>query len=267
MRAPASMSLATSLSSHPSFAGLVAGVTFASLAMCACSGASTSSFPDPDLPEAAPPLAETNGEAGSFFDGSLVQEAATALCDPQSVAGFEPAWTPPETWKQKVCTGAQISAFYAACLTPPISKAACQAFVSESGACAACLQSEDTAPTASAVVWHQHDAYWTVNVAGCIAEALSDPSGTGCGASYAAAIACRQASCNACWEGQGTTTTFAEFSTCEEQAGQSTCLTYATAVPDVCGDLSQGPGSACMPAAGATAEDAFMQIAPLFCGP
>jgi hypothetical protein len=233
----------------------------------ACSGANPDVFPDPDVHEAAPPPSEINGEAGSFFDGSLIQEAAAAICDPQSVAGFKPAWTAPEAWKPSACTATQISGFYAACLTPPISTSACKAFVAHNGTCSACLQTEDTTPAAGAIVWHEHDAYWTVNVAGCIARATGDPSGSGCGASYAAAIACRQQSCNACWAGQGATTTFAEFSACEQQAGQSTCLSFAQAVPAACGDLSQGPGSVCMPPSGATAQDAYMQIAPLFCGP
>ena len=249
----------TSLSWFASFA-LAGG-----LALVGCSGASASSFPNPNLPEAAAPPSEVNGDAGTF-GGNLVQEAAAAICDPQSVAGFQPAWTPPEAWKQTVCTATQISGFYAACLTPPIDETTCKAFVAANTSCSACLQTEDTAPAAGAIVWHEHDAYWTVNVAGCLARATGDSTATGCGGSYSAAIACRQASCNACWQGQGTTTTFAEFSMCEQQAGQSTCAAFAQAVPAACGNIAQGPGSVCMPPSGATAQGAFMQIAPLFCG-
>jgi len=239
--------------------------TFAALALAGCSGANPNVFPTPPVDSGTTP-SEMNGDAGTFdFDGALINEAPAAICDPQSVSGWKPTWTPPETWKQSVCTMTQISSFYAACLTPPIVTATCQAFVTANASCTSCLQTEDTAPTAGAIVWHEKDAYWTVNVAGCIAQATGDTSGTGCGGSYAAAIACRQASCNACWEAQGTTTTFAEFSTCEEQAGASTCSTYAEAVPNVCGNLSTSPAGVCMPASGATAQDAFMQVAPLFC--
>jgi hypothetical protein len=255
------------LSSFTSVAVPFAAVTVTALfALAGCSGASDSVFPKADLPDSGTPLSETNEDAGSFFDGNLVQEAAATICDPQSIAGFKPTWTPPETWKQTACAAAQISGFYAACLTPPIDETTCKAYVAANSTCSACLQTEDTAPTSGAIVWHEHDAYWTVNVAGCLARATGDSSATGCGGSYSAAIACRQASCNACWAGQGTTTTFAEFSMCEQQAGESTCATYAAAVPAACGDISQGPGSVCMPASGATAQDAFMQIAPLFCG-
>ncbi len=259
------------LSSLPSVAVPFAAVVVTALTtlstMAGCSGASDSVFPKADLPDSGTPLSETNGDAGNLFEGgTLVQEAAATVCDPQSIAGFKPAWTPPETWKQSACAATQISGFYAACLTPPIDETTCKTFVAANSTCSACLQTEDTAPTAGAIVWHEHDAYWTVNVAGCLAQATGDSSATGCGGSYSAAIACRQASCNACWAGQGTTTTFAEFSTCEQQAGESTCATYAAAVPSSCGNISKGPGSVCMPAQGATAQDAFMQIAPLFCG-
>jgi hypothetical protein len=254
------------LSTSPWCVGLLSIAS--SLALFACSGVSANVFPNPPEQDSAPPLSETNSEAGTFdFDGSLLHEAAPAICDPQAVGAFKPQWVPPEAWKQNVCLTSDISGYYAACLTPPIAQATCNAFIAAHSACSACLATTDTAPTAGAIVWHENDAYWTVNVAGCIARATGDPSGTGCGASYAAAIACRQQSCNACWAGQGTTTTFAEFSKCEEQSGQSTCATFADAVPAACGNLSQGKGSVCMPPSGSTAQEAFMVVAPLFCGP
>jgi hypothetical protein len=234
-------------------------------ALCACSGVGPDTFPSPPASDASPP---TNGDDA---DLSIPPEAgadasASSICTPQSVPGFQPSWTPPEPWKQNVCTTAQLSGFYAACLTPPIDATTCQSFVQQNANCASCLQSQENASSAAAVVWHESNRYWTVNVAGCIADATGDVSAGGCGASYAAAIACRQQSCNACWAGQGTTTTFEEFSQCESQAGQTTCQPFAQAVPAKCGDLSKGPASVCMPAPGATAKDAYMQVAPLFCG-
>ena len=50
------------------------------------------------------------------------------------------------------------------------------------------------------------------------------------------------------------------------QPGATTCQTYANAVPAKCGTLDKSPASVCMPPSSATAQDAFMQIAPLFCG-
>ncbi len=237
------------------------------VAMCACSGADPNQFPAGPKDAAPPPI--TNGDAGSFGTeaGSFGNPPpSTATCTPQSLGGFSPKWTPPEPWKQKACSSTQISGFYAACLTPPISSQTCSAFVQANTSCATCLQSQDTDATAAAVVWHEHDAYWTVNVAGCIANAMGDPSANGCGAAYAAAISCRQQSCNACWAAQGTTATFQEFATCEQQAGSSTCSTYASAVPTACGDLATSAAGVCMPQSGATAQTAFMQVAPLFCG-
>lgn len=243
-------------------------VTFviASLAVCGCSGADPNQFPAGPKDAAPPPI--TNGDAGSFQNdgGTFGNPPTTTICNPQSVSGFTPKWTPPEPWKQKSCSSTQISGFYAACLTPPISAQACGAFVQANGACATCLQSQDTDTTAAAIVWHEHEAYWTVNIAGCIANAMGDATGTGCGAAYSAAIACRQQSCNACWAAQGTTTTFQQFATCEQQAGSSTCSTFANAVPTACGDIGTSPAGVCMPQSGATAQEAYMQVAPLFCG-
>jgi len=241
-------------------------VSVAAIALCACSGIGPGNiFPAP-LPEAAPPAVD-NGDAGDLVNGPGMETGSLtpAICDPASVASFQPAWQAPEAWKQNVCSMTQISGFYTACLTPPISSAACQAFVQANGTCAPCLQSQETAATAAAVVWHEQDRYWTVNVAGCIAQATGDATTAGCGAAYGAAIACRQSSCNACWQAQGSSATFQEFSDCESLAGSTTCQTYAQAVPAKCGTLSNGPASVCMPSSSATAQDAYMLIAPLFC--
>lgn len=247
---------------------LVAGILplGAVVVVCACSGTNPNVFPDP--PDSGPWEQPTGPEAGDLFDGgSLFADAkSTAICVPQAVSGFAPAWTPPEAWKQGVCTMAQIQSFYTACLTPPISGTTCDAFVKANTTCAPCLQLTDTAPQAAAIVWHEAKAYWTVNVAGCIARAMGDPSGSGCGASYSAAIACRQQSCNACWAAQGTSATFQQFATCEDQAGGTTCSSFSQQVPATCGNLSMGAGNVCMPASSATAQEAYMQIAPLFCG-
>jgi hypothetical protein len=238
------------------------------LTLCGCSGSPAGNIFATPMPEAAPP-AVNNGDAGDLINGPEAGSfggSVAAECNPASTTTFTPAWQAPESWKQGVCTATQISAFYAACLTPPISATACQGFVQANSTCAPCLQSQETDPTSAAIVWHEQMAYWTVNVAGCIAEAMGDPSGTGCGAAYGAAIACRQDSCNACWQAQGTSASFQDFSDCETLAGSTTCQTYAQAVPAKCGNLDKSPASVCMPSSSATAQGAYMQIAPLFCG-
>jgi hypothetical protein len=240
----------------------------AALSLCACSGTGPGNIFPNVTPDAGPPSVD-NGDAGDLTNGPGTfgdAASAPAVCTPQSLTTFSPSWQQPEAWKQNVCSATQISGFYAACLTPPIDATACKTFVQQNGSCASCLQSQETDAKAAAVVWHEQERYWTVNVAGCIAQATGDASPTGCGAAYAAAIACRQASCDACWAGVGTTSTFQQFNDCEQQAGQSTCQTYAAAVPDKCGDLTKSAASVCMPSTSATAQEAFMQIAPLFCG-
>ncbi|MGD0530518.1 MAG: hypothetical protein ABSE49_35620 [Polyangiaceae bacterium] len=198
----------------------------AALSLSACSGAGPANI-FTSVPEAGPPPVN-DGDAGNLFPA---MEAGTtsmpADCNPSAVSAFQPVWQPPEPWKENVCTATQISGFYASCLTPPISEAACNAFVQENAKCAPCLQSQDTDPTAAAIVWHEEMQYWTVNVAGCIAEATGDATASGCGASYAAAISCRQQSCNACWVAQGQSATFQQFSDCESLAGATTCESFA----------------------------------------
>lgn len=238
-------------------------VSAAAIALCACSGVNPDDFPKP-VPEAAAPV--DSEDAGDLLNGFDAGTTTPAVCTPASVASFTPAWQAPEPWKQNVCSTTQITGFYDACLTPPISMTTCQAFVQANGNCAPCLQSQDTDAKAAAIVWHEQDRYWTVNVAGCIALATGDASAQGCGATYGAAIACRQSSCNACWAAQGTSATFEEFSDCESLAGSTTCQTYADAVPAKCGTLDNGPAALCMPSESATAQEAYMQIAPLFCG-
>jgi hypothetical protein len=246
---------------------LVASVAVAAvpvaLSLCACSGAAPGNIFATPPDSGPPPVADDGGVFATTPDAGA---STPAECDPASTASFVPDWQTPEAWNQGACTAAQISGFYAACLNPPITATACQAFVQSSGSCSSCLQSQETDATSSAIVWHEQMKYWTVNVAGCIADALDDPGGTGCGAAYGAAIACRQDSCNACWEAQGTTATFQDFSDCETLAGSTTCQTYAEAVPDKCGDISKTAASVCMPSSSATAQQAYMQIAPLFCG-
>ena len=111
----------------------------------------------------------------------------------------------PKQWKQGVCTATQIIGLLRGVPDPahlgaPRVNRSCR----QTASCAPCLQSQDTDPTAAAIVWHEDMKYWTVNVAGCIAEATwAIRAATGCGAAYAAAIACRQSSCNACWAGPG----------------------------------------------------------------
>jgi hypothetical protein len=236
------------------------------VAMCACSGADPNSFPSGAKDAAPPPFAAPDGGSFGTEAGSFGNPPPAMACNPQALSGFSPKWTPPEAWKQKACTSTQISGFYAACLTPPISAQTCGTFVQANASCATCIQSQDTDATSAAVVWHEKEAYWTVNVAGCIANAMGDPGANGCGAAYSAAISCRQASCNACWAAQGTSATFQQFATCEDQAGSSTCSTYANAVPTACGDIGTSAAGVCMPQSGASAQQAYMQVAPLFCG-
>jgi hypothetical protein len=238
-------------------------VSVAALVALGCSGTDPGNVfqgqPPPDPPDAGPPPGNFGG------DDSGSPQATPQACSPADMSGFQSKWTAPQPWQQNVCTKTQIDGFYTACLTAPVVAATCQAYVAQNQACSACLQSQETDPAWGVVVWHEQMHFWTVNVAGCLAHALGDMQGTGCAGAYEGAIQCRQVACNACWD--DTANTFTQFAACESQAAQSSCAPADQAVPSKCGNLSAPPGSECVPAQGATAHDAYVQVAPLFCGP
>jgi hypothetical protein len=231
-----------------------------------CSGTDSSTFaPPPDPPGSGDP----GMPPGSFGDGADAGGQVTpTACTPADMSGFQPAWTPPQAWKQGVCTSKQTQDFYAACLASPISPSACKSYVEASAAntaCAACLQSQETDAAWGAVVWHDQMRFWTVNVAGCLSYVLGDSSPASCAAAYEGAIQCRQKACDACWA--NTANTFTQFAQCESQAGQTQCVPMDHTLAVKCGDLTAAPASACVPPSGSTTKDAYDLVAVDFCGP
>ena len=269
-------SLVSSGESHPSgrvarlvrspASTLAAGILvfYGAAAVVACSGSGSDVFV-PAAPDAGPPPAS--------IDASLVDDAPTLLadggqipCPPAPVTSFTPAWKPPVAFKSGACTSAQMSGFFDACLGASSSTGGCTTFVQSNTACAACLQSDETDSEYGPIVWHSNRTYYTTNIAGCIADEQADAGAAGCGAAYQAVIQCKETACSACLSAQNPS--FSRFATCEGQAGTE-CASYSQTLESACGTAlvdAASPVVVCIPPSGDTAEDAYLRLAPIFCG-
>jgi hypothetical protein len=179
-------------------------------------------------------------------------------------ASFAATWIQPATNASGDCTAQQLTDFFAKCLTPPIDSGVCGTYKAANGACSSCIESDDTAAKYGPVIWHGSHSYYTLNVSGCLADAIGDMSAHGCGAEYQALTECKEAACTQCPTGNG----FAQFEACESSAGTE-CEAYSNAMHAACGDDihdANDPASVCVPPAGTSTKDAYAQIAPVFCG-
>jgi hypothetical protein len=238
--------------------GALVTVTLASASACSGSG-NPSIFPPPS--DAAPNVPP--GPDASPFASVPPGDAAPASCSPANMSGFQATWAPPETFSTS-CTAAQVTGYYEACLAEPTVAATCMQFQGANPGCSQCIASQDTDSQLGPVVWHLESTYYTINLAGCIARAMGNTSATGCGAAYGATTQCDEKACDACFSTSAPS--FTKFSACEAQADETVCSSLQAAIPGACGDLSSGPAAQCFPPQGATAEQAFLVVAPIFCG-
>jgi hypothetical protein len=241
-------------------------------ALAACEGAAAqeaSAFVDPpDASEAATP----EYDSGTLFhEDAAPKDDATSgdggTCAPEALPpSFTATWHVPNAFGTGACTPAQIDQFYTACLTPPIDSMTCGAFVAANGVCSTCLESTDKDAKYGPVIWHSNRTYFTLNIAGCIANAQADTSAKSCGAAYQAVLECKQTACEGCFLTGGG---FSAFSACQTAAGKAVCKAYGDAMSDTCGkDLRDAgsPSSVCLPPSGTSTKEAYKRIAPLFCG-
>jgi hypothetical protein len=198
--------------------------------------------------------------------GSLLNDANQPPCPPAPVTSFTPSWKPPIASKSGACTTVQISTFFDACMGPSSTASGCTAYVQANTSCAACLQSNDTDPQYGPVIWHANRLYYTTNIAGCIADEQGDGGAGGCGAAYQAVVQCKETACSACLSPQNPD--FTRYSACEGQA-EGECSSFTQTLTTACGNAFQDPTNPiaiCIPPSGDTAQDAYLQLAPIFCG-
>jgi hypothetical protein len=239
----------------------------AAIDLVACGGT-------PDTTVFQPSATDAGSSSENQFDGSLLAsdagsllgDASEAVCPPAPVTSFAPTWKPPIAAKSGACNTTQISDFFDACLGPSAASSGCSAFVTANTSCAACLQSNDTDPKYGPVIWHSSGLYYTTNIAGCIADEQADAGTTGCGAAYQAVVQCKETACSACLSAQNPD--FSVYSACEGNA-ESECSKFTTTLTSTCGTALTDPNNAvaaCIPPSGDTAEDAYLRLAPIFCG-
>jgi hypothetical protein len=235
----------------------------ASLATTACGGSGDASVFNQPAAEAGAPIQTDSGTTLGTGD----DESNDGPCSPAPLAAsFAPVWKAPIASASGVCTASQIQGFYDACLGAGVTAAECTNFTGSNSSCASCLQSNDTDAKYGAVIWHDNRSYYTINLAGCIADEQKDMSSTGCAAAYQAVLQCKEAACTQCYD--PSTGDFTRFAACEGNA-DSECSKYQAAEATACGgDLADAssPASACEPGPGANGEDAYLLVAPVLCG-
>ena len=178
--------------------------------------------------------------------GPPVKDAAQELsCIAASLGGYQPApWVAPRP-ARKACTADQIDQFWNLCVQFSALPIQCEQFIANNADCAACL-STDT-PDAGPGPLLAHAGSVDVNVGGCIAVVLSDPSVTGCGAREQAARDCAAFACAGCDGG-----------TCATAARQGVCADYQM---HTCGEL----GGAAPCALDDGPLQSYRRIAAVFC--
>src|SRR5262249_24721381 len=162
----------------------------AAIALAGGCGSSAADFPGPGGGDASGPLLD----GSTSPDGTIPADASfdASACQPGDISDFKFAWKSPTGFHQGACAsnGAQTPLwvrFYADCLGSKRDKARCGAFTDPSGPyykCGQCLATMDTADHYGPLI--VHTGWIELNVAGCLADAMNDPSGIKCGSSVQA---------------------------------------------------------------------------------
>ena len=226
------------------------------VALEGCGGAGSGPIFQQNPPDAG---TITPSDAGNLLPDANLPDAAV-VCIPAPVGNYTPVWKGPNAQHSGACTTQNITLFFDTCLAPTSDPTSCHTFEQANAACVSCLQSNDTDPTYGPIIWHDQKAYFTTNIAGCLAIESGDSSPTGCAASYQGIVSCKELACNACLAAKDP----AGFSTCESAATSECGKLTNTCVGEI-RDASD-PASACLPPAGTQTRDAYLQIAPFFCG-
>jgi hypothetical protein len=228
-------------------------------ALVACGGSGSGGLFSAGTPDAGS-TGDPDAGASLFPDSGIVLDGGSIVCTPSAVGAFKPTWKGPAAVHSGACTTAQMPVFFDQCLDSGSTPAACAQWVQANASCASCLQSDDTATLYGPVIWHSNHAYYTTNIAGCLAAELGDTSPTSCAASYQAIVECKETACSACLSAgdpQG-------FSSCESAATSECGKLPTTCVNDI--RDAADPASTCVPPSGTSTRDAYLRLAPIFCG-
>jgi hypothetical protein len=162
-----------------------------------------------------------------------------------------------------VCTAAQITGYYTACLDFGHTVATCTTWTNASAsdtACAACILTQGTATTYGPVV--AHNGVISANLAGCIAL-LDTGSGVTCAHAIEAADQCGDAACAANCPVTDDPS-FQLYIACIQQASSNDCQSYAQA-QSACEAAEADGGAAAACLQGQDFQSLYNIFAPIFC--
>jgi hypothetical protein len=243
-------------------------LTLAALFGClaiACSSNTDSTFGG----EPPKPDAEDGPISNLVADAALsdAKEAGPASCAPAIPPAFAPTWSAPS--KAAACTTGELKGYYDACLASPGTTEAdgtCATWKTAHAACGACAEPADQS---GPIQWHARRAFYTLNVAGCIAvqQGPAEAGSASCGEAYNAAVECARRSCESCFAVGGT---FSQFLDCEKSVqGAGICKSYENAQGAACtGYKNAGsPALGCFTIGSETQEAHFTRVVGLLCGP
>jgi hypothetical protein len=231
------------------------------VAVAACSAAADSDY-SPALEDAG---VEEGHDAATKSDVPLTPaDASTTSCVPGDVSGLTPVWKRPLPFYQGACQKqSDIDLFRDACLGSSSNATACATVPQK---CAQCIATPDTADRYGPLIVHH--GWVELNVAGCLANAMDDPTGVECAGSVQAATACELVACAANCP-VSDTSSLAAFQGCGKIAAQGSCnaLEQDAKCLKALQSGDAGPVVGMCLEQGSTFNEKYDAIVKLFCGP
>ncbi len=203
------------------------------------------------------------GTGGGNDSGSAGDTGSSGACSPADVSSFTPPAYKSAKQPTSACTQTFIDAFYTGCLATGSTQQSCAPFGSGADAahkaCAQCIVSADTAANYGPLI--EHKGTVSLNVAGCME--LKDPTGgLACAKSYQQSEQCNEAACAANCPVTDDAS-FQLYQACVTQAESNGCKTFSTAAQ--CANKEAEAGAATVCFQGATFQDLYNSIVPVFC--
>jgi hypothetical protein len=207
--------------------------------------------------------------ASSAYATMLDFCAAQSECLPLESAPLFPVPNLPQPIHQGVCSPGQIDGFLTACDQDldAATGATCEGFVSEAGACGACLRTTNTADAGpwGVTTYTPVVDEWTVNITGCLIAAAGGDAAAPCAHEVWQHTACDSYQCAA---GDGTCSgLIAPFGPCPQAADNSSCAEVADAAAACVRELLDAGGDPAACVSGTTVVESIRSIATVFCGP
>ncbi len=193
-------------------------------------------------------------DATAPWDGGVASS-----CLPADVSTYKPSWRKSAKFYQAVCTAADLDKFRSYCLGSDAS--ACAKAVSTD--CAKCIATDEAADVYGAVIVHK--GWVELNLPGCVANAMGDPTGVRCAGAMQAIDMCELAACSAnCPVTSDVTLTLLDDCRTKVDIGQ--CSGLVADANCTKGLSDAGPDvAACF--AGQTFAESYTTIAGMFCMP